>query len=112
MERYWSGDRGGIACALAMGDGICGDAHERSEPRGLCGQAQKRGKKAWKDIEGGGARGQIKLYWFHGKLRCGMSGQRVVLSGQPRAGRIFDGQLGLDVAKATLAVACGTSEYL
>lgn len=112
MERYWSGDRGGIACALAMGDVICGDAHERSEPRGLCGQAQKGGKRAWKDIEGGGARGQIKQCWFHGKLRMGMSGQGVGLSGQPRAGGIWDGQLGLDAAKATLAVACGMSEFV
>lgn len=76
MERYWSGDRACIACALAMGDGICGDAQERSEPRGLCGQAQKGGKRAWKDIERGGARGQIKLCWFHGKLRYGIERAR------------------------------------
>lgn len=88
METYWSGDRGGIACTLAMGDGICGDAHERSEPRGLCGQAQKGGKRAWKDIEGGGARGQIRQCCFTGSYGMGLSGQGLFLSGQLRAGGI------------------------
>lgn len=112
LGRYWCGDREGNACEVATGWNL----RRRGGAVGslmLCVVRHKReGRRAWKDIGGLGARGQMKNVGFAGSYGSGLCGQGVVLSGQPRAGRIYDGQLGLDAGKATLAVACGMNEFV